>query len=361
MMLRRSCPLALPKYWQQPIRQQRCITSIASSQHLMQVVDCHAAGMPARVVTKGFPEVPGSNMMEKREYIMDHLDGLRKLLIQEPRGYPPQCANIILPATLPEASFGFVVMEQGFIYPGMSGHNCICVATALLETGRVPMQEPVTEFFLEAPVGLVKIVAECSGGKATRITLRNQPAFAANGGKAVMVEVPTLGTVPVKIAFGGMWYAIVDAAAVNLEIHPRHAKELCRAGEMIKVATREQHCVQHPEFNYPGPDIMCFRGPAAVGSASHSKNAVVMTTVQLDWQRPETWTGIIDRSPCGTGTCAVMAAMHADGALRVGEKFLHESILGTTFEGCLHEETTVGGIPAVVPSISGQAWITQYA
>merc|ERR550514_1761314 len=155
-----------------------------------------------------------------------------------------------------------------------------------------------------------------------------------------------------------MWYAIVDAASVGLELLPENGKQICRLGEMIKVAAREQHPVNHPEFDYPGPDILAFRGPADPGSGASARNAVVMSNGELDWDRPDTWTAMIDRSPCGTGTCAIMAVLHARGQLRVGEDFVHESIVGSRFVGRLHGETSVCGRPAVLPSIGGQAWIT---
>ncbi|CAK0849020.1 unnamed protein product [Prorocentrum cordatum] len=290
------------------IRPASAVAAGASSgRRVLQVVDCHAAGEPARVVVGGLPTVPGATMLEKRAHVMEHLDGLRKLLITEPRGYPCQNANLVFPAADPRAAFGFVILEQNKIYPAMSGHNTMCVATALLETGMVPMVEPVTEFVLEAPGGLIrKITAACSNGKATDIRFMNQPAFVAPQCLDLEVEVPQLGTVRLDVAWGGgMWYAVVDAAPLGLELLPMH-EELCRAGEMIKVATREQHQVNHPEFDYPGPDIMVFRGPAVSPKAS-ARNVVVMSNGVLDWQRPATWTGMIDRSPCGTGTCAVMA------------------------------------------------------
>ena len=171
-----------------------------------------------------------------------------------------------------------------------------------------------------------------------------------------------------------MFYVIVDAASVGLRLEPAHGKQICRLGEMIKIATREQHPVNHPEFDYPGPDIIVFREPAERRPATAGKpaslrarNAVVMSNGTLDWDRQETWTGMLDRSPCGTGTCAVMAALHARGELRVGEDFVHESIIGTEFVGRLLEETTLrrrragGSTRAVVPTIAGRAWITQHA
>lgn len=341
------------------LTRQKC--HFATGRRMLQVVDCHAAGEPARVVVGGLPHVPGATMMDKRNYFMDSFDNLRKLLITEPRGYPCQNANIVLPPTIADAAYGFIVLEQNKIYPAMSGHNAMCVATALLETGMISMQEPFTKFVLEAPVGPVAITAKCEGGKATQIEIMNQPAFVPPGCLDVKINVPEVGNVNVDIAFGGMWYAVVNAASVGLELTPANGKEICRLGEMIKVATREQNPVNHPEFDYPGPDILVFRGPADPEGGAHARNTVVMSNGVLDWQRPSTWTGMIDRSPCGTGTCAVMATLHARGELAIGEEFIHESVIGTKFIGKLHQPTVVADIPAVVPSIAGQAWITQLA
>ena len=144
---------------------------------------------------------------------------------------------------------GQVILEQNKIYPAMSGHNTICTATALLETGMIPMTEPTTTFTLEAPAGPIEIEAACSGGKATEITLKNQPAFVGHLG--VTVDVPTFGKVPVDIAYGGMWYCIVEAAAMGLELTPARGKDICRLGEMVKIACQEQYPVNHPEFDYP--------------------------------------------------------------------------------------------------------------
>ena len=300
-----------------------------------------------------------------------------------PAAHPRTSAAI--PARMPilscrahgaDAAFGVPrsASAQGFIYPMMSGHNIICVATALLESGKVPMSEPTTEFGLDCPAGLVKIHAECKAGRATRITLHNAPAYCKPADMDVIVDVPTVGKVTVDIAYGGMHYVIVDAASVGLSpLDPSRGKEICKIGEMIKIATREQHPVQHVTHDYPGPDILVFREPAVrkfdedLGKeVVHAKNTVVMSNGVLDWDKPETWTGMLDRSPCGTGTCAVMAHLHARGELKVGEDFVHESILGTKFIGRLLEETSLqpaegDPVKAVVPTISGRAWVTQKA
>eukprot|EP00041_Stephanoeca_diplocostata_P013532 m.237381 g.237381 ORF g.237381 m.237381 type:complete len:389 (-) comp19369_c0_seq4:136-1302(-) len=325
---------------------------------ILGTIDCHAAGEPARVVISGMPSVAGRTMMEKRIVLMNEMDHFRKLLLQEPRGYPCQNANIIFPSDAAGVQFGYVILEQNKIYPAMSGHNTICVATALLETGMIQMEEPETIFDLESPAGLIRIHAACEHGRVTRVSLDNTPAFVEHLDKEI--NVPHFGRVRLDVAFGGMWYAVVNASTIGLDLAPENGKEICRIGEMIKVAAKEQLPVSHPEYDYHGPDIIVLRGDAGATSTADARNAVVMSNTTLDWDRPATWTGMIDRSPCGTGTCAVMATMHARGELKVGEDFVHESIIGSQFVGRILAETTVAGKPAIVPRISGRAWITQY-
>jgi proline racemase len=238
----------------------------------------------------------------------------------------------------------------------MSGTNVICVATTLLETGMIKMIEPITEFILEAPAGLVGIRAKCKDGKVTQITFKNVPAFAMH--LDVKVEVPQLGTVTVDVAWGGMFYAIADAAQFGLQITPDEGRDITRISEMIKAATVEQYPVVHPENpEISGPTISQLSAPSTNPNA-HRKNAVTVATGKFDWNNPSTWTGVIDRSPCGTGTCAKMAVMYAKGQLGLNQDFYHEGILGTLFTGRLVEETQVGPYKAVVPTIGGTAWIT---
>jgi proline racemase len=241
----------------------------------------------------------------------------------------------------------------------MSGTNTICTATVLLETGVVPMREPVTELTLEAPAGLIRVRAECASGKVKSVTFRNVPAFAVYLDREI--EVPRLGTVMVDVAYGGMFYAIADASAFGLKLTPDEGRDIVRITEMIKAAAREQLPVTHPEQpGFAGITIGQLSGPPSRADA-HMKNVVTVSTGPFDWSRPSTWTGVIDRSPCGTGTCARMATLHARGRLRLNEDFRHEGILGTVFTGRLVAETTVGQYPAVVPTLSGQAWITGFA
>jgi proline racemase len=321
----------------------------------LQVVDAHAAGEPGRVVVGGVLDVPGSSMLDKMVHLRDHADKLRQRLLREPRGYPAMCANVILPPTRPDADAGFVIMEQ-VEYPAMSGTNTICVVTVLLETGMLPMVEPVTELTLEAPAGLIRVRADCRDGKVTAVTFRNVPAFAAH--LDAMVEVPTLGTVTVDVAWGGMWYAIADAERFGLRLTPDEGRDIVRITELVKAAAREQLPVVHPlQPEFAGISIGQLSGPPHA-SGSDRRNVVTVSTRELDWDRPATWTGVIDRSPCGTGTCAKMATLHARDELALGAPFVHEGILGTTFTGRLVKETQVGPYPAVVPELTGTAWIT---
>ena len=325
---------------------------------MIQAVDAHACGEPGRVIVGGVLDVPGASMFEKMRHLQTHADGLRKRMLREPRGYPAANCNLILPPTHPEADAGFVIMEQTE-YPGMSGTNTICVTTVLLETGMLPMREPVTELTLEAPAGLIRVRADCANGKVQRVTFQNVPAFAAYLDKPI--EVPHLGTVTVDVAYGGMFYVIADAAAFGLRLTPDEGREIVRISEMIKAAAQDQLPVAHPEQpGFTGVTIAQLSGPPSRPDA-HLKNAVTVSTGKLDWNRPATWTGAIDRSPCGTGTCAKMATLHAKDKLGLNEDFRHEGILGTLFTGRLIGEAMVGEYRAVIPTLSGQAWITGFA
>ena len=326
--------------------------------NMISAVDAHACGEHGRVIVGGVLDVPGSTMFEKMKYFEKHHDDLRRRMLREPRGYPAANCNILFPPTRPEADAGFIILEQTE-YPPMSGTNTICVTTVLLETGMLPMKEPVTELTLEAPAGLVKVRAEVKNGKVTQVTFENVPAFAVH--LDAKVEVPNLGAVTVDVAYGGMFYVIADAEPLGLRLTPDEGRDIVRISEMIKAATREQLPVVHPENpDIAGVTIAQLSAPPTRADA-HRKNAVTVSTGRLDWNRPSTWTGAIDRSPCGTGTCAKMAALYAKGQLKLNEDFRHEGILGTLFTGRLIRETQVGPYPAVVPTLSGQAWITGLA
>ena len=325
---------------------------------MITAVDAHACGEPGRVITGGVLDVPGKTMFEKKIYLETEADHLRLLMLREPRGYPAACCNLILPPAHPEADAGFVIMEQ-VEYPPMSGTNTICVVTVLIETGMVPVSEPVTRLKLDTPAGLIAVEAEVRHGKVKRVTFQNVPAFATH--LDTPLEVRGLGTVTVDVAYGGMFYVIAEAAALGFRLTPDEGRDIVRVAEMIKAAAREQLSAVHPENpGIAGVSIAQISGLPSRPEA-HAKNAVVVSTGTLDWSRPQSWTGVLDRSPCGTGTCAKMATLYAKGKLALHQDFVHEGILGTTFTGRLIEETRVGPYAAVVPTLSGQAWITGFA
>ena len=242
----------------------------------------------------------------------------------------------------------------------MSGTNTIAIATVLIETGMVPSTEPVTELVLEAPAGLIGIRADVRDGKVERVTFENVPCFPVH--LDAEIDVPEFGRIHVDVAYGGMFYVIADAEQLGLSLTPENGGEITRAGEMIKAATREQlEEAVHPENpGIHGVTISQLSAPSS-SPGVHRRNAVAVSTGEFDWNRPATWKAVLDRSPCGTGTSAKMATLWAKGELAIGEEFVHEGVLGTTFTGKLIRETTVGGRPAVVPTIAGTAWITGFA
>jgi proline racemase len=325
---------------------------------VVEAVDAHAAGEHGRVIVGGVDAIAGTTMFEAMTWLRSNRDDLRLRMLREPRGYPAANCNLVLPSANPAADAGYVIMEQ-VEYPGMSGTNTMCVVTVLLETGRLPMTQPVTELTLESPAGLIRVRADCEDGKVTGVTFRNVPAFATH--LDAPVEVPHLGTVTVDVAYGGMFYVIADAERFGLRLTPDEGADIVRITEMIKAAAAEQLPVVHPEQpGFAGITIGQLSGPPH-DAANSRRNAVTVSTGKLEWDRPATWTGAIDRSPCGTGTCAKMAILHARGQLRVGDEFRHEGILGTVFTGRVVEETTAGQYRAIVPTITGQAWITGFA
>lgn len=317
---------------------------------LISAVDVHACGEPGRVIVGGVADVPGATMYAKMTHLRDHRDQLRRRMLREPRGYPALCCNILLPPTVPGADAGFVIMEQ-IEYPPMSGSNTICVATVLAETGIVPTVEGANRMRLETPAGMIEVEVLMRAGKATRVTFENVPAFAAH--LDAKLDVPGLGTVKVDVAWGGMFYVIAEAADLGLTIAPEHGRELVRIGAMILAAAREQLPVKHPENDdITGPTITQISASSDIAGVDR-RNAVVVSTGHL--------TGILDRSPCGTGTCAKMATMHARGQLALERDFVHASVIGTKFTGRLLRTAKIGPYPAVVPTISGQGWITGFA
>jgi proline racemase len=324
----------------------------------LRTVEVHAEGEPGRVVLDAAHLVQGDTMAERFAYCREHLDGLREVLLHEPRGYPALCAVLVLPPVSPGSDFGMVVLEQGGFTP-MSGSNTMCAVAGAVAAGLTTPTGPVHDVTIDTAVGTISARAEVRDGRAVAVTVANVPAFVV--ALDLPLEVPELGTLPVDIVFGGQFFVQARASDCGIGLDPANARDLVRIGALVKMAAREQVPVKHPV----NPDIdqiglvMLHSGHRSPGI--DSRNTVVLTQDPLLPERAETWTGILDRSPCGTGTSGRMAALHARGSLAIGEEFRHRSIIDSLFIGRLTGTTEVAGIPAVLPTITGRTWVTGHA
>ena len=307
------------------------------------VTGCHAEGEIGDVITGGVLPPAGKTMMERMINMEKDHDHIRQLLICEPRGSVARHVNLIVPAINTDCAAGAIIMEPTEYVP-MSGSNTICVATVLLETGMVPMVEPVTTFKLDMPGGVIEVTAECEDGKCRSVTFRNAPAFAAVLDGAL--EVEGHGTIPLDIAYGGMFFGIVDAKKLGFTIAPDEARDLAILGEKIRKAARAQFDVIHPEFdNVRGVSIVQFAMPFE-GSGKVTRNTCIVSP------------GRSDRSPTGTGTSARMAVLQARGQMKAGDTLIHASIIGSEFIGKILEVREDKGRTTIIPQITGRAWIT---
>lgn len=312
---------------------------------LISLIGCHAEGEVGDVIVGGVLSPPGATMLDKKLAFERDFDHIRRLLICEPRGSVARHVNLIVPSTRDDCVAGAIIMEPTE-YPPMSGSNTMCIATVLLETGMVPMQEPETRLRLDMPGGAVDVIAECRNGKCVSVTLTNVPSFAVRLNAAL--EIEGRGTIAVDIAYGGMFYAIADAQALGFEVTAHEARDLAVLGEKIRTAARAQLNVVHPLHpEIAGVSIVQFAAPFE-GPNRVSRNTCIVAP------------GRSDRSPTGTGTSARMAVLHARGLLRCGEGLTHESIIGSRFEGLITGETSLAGTPAIHTTIKGRAWITGY-
>jgi proline racemase len=309
---------------------------------VIHCVDAHAEGEPSRIVVGGVLDVPGETMLDKMRHLEREGDWLRRLILHEPRGMAPLSGDLVLPSSHPEADAGFIIMESSS-YEGMSGTNAINTAAVLLETGLVDAIEPVTELVLEAPAGLVRVRADVKDGRVERITFENVPSFATHLGATV--EVPGLETLEVDVAYGGAFCAFVDAEALGFAIVPDEARDLSELGERIRPHVVEQLEIEHPlEPALSHLSFVVFIAPPLSGG--DGRHATIVSP------------GRLDRSPTGTATSARMAVLDARGEL--GSSYVAESVLDTRFSGRIAHRTTVGELPAIVPAISGRAWITGF-
>ncbi|GAA4396833.1 proline racemase family protein [Actinomadura sp. NPDC048032] len=308
----------------------------------ISAVDSHTEGMPTRVVTGGVAPIPGATMAERRRHAVRHLDGLRRFLVDEPRGHPAMSGALLQPPTRPDADWGVVYVEVSGFLP-MCGHGTIGVATVLVETGMVEVTEPETIVRLDTPAGLVEARVAVRDGVAEHVTLRNVASFALR--RDAVVAVPGLGDVRYDMAYGGNFYAITDLEPLGLPFDRARKEDILRAGlaimEAINATDRPVHPAdpliggcKHVQFLAPGSD------------ARRSRNAMAIHP------------GWFDRSPCGTGTSARMAQLHARGELPLHTEFVNESFIGTRFTGRLVGTADAGGLPAVIPEFTGRAWIT---
>jgi proline racemase len=310
----------------------------------IEIVGCHAEGEVGDVIVAGVAPPPGNTLWEQARWIA-HDASLRNFVLNEPRGGVFRHVNLLVPPKNPKAQMGFIIMEPEDT-PPMSGSNSICVATVLLETGILPMTEPVTKIVLEAPGGLVDVTAECRKGKVRRVTIRNVASFADKLG--VKLEVDEFGTLTVDTAYGGDSFVIVDAGAAGFALRVDEARELAEAGTAITAAANQQLRFAHPELPGLTHFSFCQFASAVVEKAGQKtcRSAVVI--------RP----GKVDRSPTGTGVSARLAVLHARGQAKTGDTLLARSIIDSEFLGRIEAETTVGARKAIRTTISGRAWLT---
>ncbi|GIO08448.1 proline racemase [Brevibacillus reuszeri] len=309
---------------------------------VFSTVDTHTGGNPTRTVISGLPKLKGETMADKMLHMKAEYDWIRTLLMYEPRGHDVMSGALIVEPCHPDADFGVIYIETGGYLP-MCGHDTIGLCTALIETGLVPVIEPVTKLKLDTPAGLVEVEIQVAGGKAGEVSFTNIPAFLYK--KDVSVEVEGLGRVTCDIAYGGNFYAITDARKLGLELTPSNASAIVDTAVRIRKAINQEVEVVHPEkpFIRGLTHVEFYTAPNHADA--HVKNTVVVPP------------GGIDRSPCGTGTSAKLATLYAKGEIGLNEPFVHESIVGSLFTGKVLEETKEGGLTAVVTRIAGSAWL----
>jgi proline racemase len=311
--------------------------SVSGSELAFTAIDSHTEGMPTRVITSGVGTLPGPTMLERKLRFEREHDHIRRLLMREPRGHKAMSGAILQPPCRPEADWGVVFIEVSGCLP-MCVHGTIGVATVLVEEGLVEVTEPETVITLDVPAGLVTARVQVRDGRATSVAVRNIPAYVDSLDQEV-------DGIRYDLAYGGNFCAIAEASQIGLEVAPERASELITAG--LELMAKVPEPVHREDSAIRGCRHVIWTAPPSPGADGRSATAI----------HP----GWVDRSPCGTGTSARMAMLHARGRLALGEPFVHESIIGTRFTGRLLQETEVGGLPALVPEISGRAWITARA
>lgn len=311
------------------------------TQRTIFTVESHTAGEPLRLIVGGFPNLPGNSMPEKRAYFKEHYDHLRQALMLEPRGHHDMFGCVLTQPTIPEADIGVIFMH-GEGYHNMCGHGTIATNTILVETGMVEVQEPFTTIRMEAPAGLVTAHVKVEQGKAVQVSFENVPSFLYQ--QDAVIQVPGYGALTVDISFGGSFFAILSAEQLGIDICPENSSRLVEAGMAVLQAANEQIPVVHPELPHITTIDLCeIYGPPKSQGA--------------DLQNITVFDGQIDRSPCGTGTSAKVATLWAKGSLALEQSFVYESVIQTKFVGKALRETRVGPYPAIIPEITGSAYV----
>ncbi len=308
---------------------------------IFTTIDTHTGGNPTRTLISGLPKLIGETMSEKMLYMKKKYDWIRKLLMNEPRGHDVMSGALLTEPCHPEADIGVIYIETGGYLP-MCGHDTIGVCTALVESGLIPIQEPITSLKLDTPAGLVEVDISIENGKAKEVSFCNIPAFLL---KRVSVDVEEIGRVDADIAYGGNFYAIIDAKSVGLDLAPWNASNIIETAINIRNTINEKTEIVHPQY----PFIQGLTHVEFFTEPTHEEADVKNTVIVPP--------GGIDRSPCGTGTSAKLAVLYASREISIGEEFVHESIVGSLFRGHILETTDVEGVEAVVTKITGSAWL----
>ena len=314
------------------------------SSKLIHIVSCHAEGEVGNVIVGGVAPPKGDTLWDKALWINQD-QKLRQFVLNEPRGGVFKHVNLLIPAKNPKAHQGFIIMEPEHT-PPMSGSNSICVSTVLLDTGMIEMKEPITEFVLEAPGGLVPVKAYCENGKAKSIEVHNVASFADQ--LDVYIEIEGLGTLKADTAYGGDSFVFINAQDLGFQIKPDEAKDIAEIGSKITAAANQQLNFTHPTNSDWNHISFC---QITLPLFKEEGVKVSRNTVVID-------PGKLDRSPCGTGCSARMALLHAKGELKKGDRMIGRSIIDSRFDCSIVEETMVGKKKAIIPSIRGRAWIT---
>ena len=314
-------------------------------ERIISTVDSHTAGEPTRIITGGLPPILGKTMLERYEFFKKELDFIRTTLLHEPRGHKEMVGAVITPPVSPKAHFGVLFFNTGG-YVSICGHGMLGIATVALELGMIAKVEPYTNVIIDTPAGLTNVQVKVQEGRVTSATLRNVPSFLF--AKNVTIEVPSIGEIPVDIAFGGEFFGIVNASELQLCVDIKYVNQLIQLGLQIREIINAQIKVRHPTIPHISSVDLIEISDNPTNPKANAKNVTIFGD------------GQVDRSPCGTGTSAKMALLYFKNKLTLNKPYVHESIIGTLFEGRLVEMTRVGAFEAVIPEITGSAYITAF-